>query len=191
MIRLNGNWAFGAAFDEHTTESVHSGTRENGTAKFDTKRTEMGELIYTLKYKKDQSALPNIIKLLDQIEFGPKFDFIIPIPPTDRTRIFQPVILIATAFGTRLGTPVLTETLIKLEGGKELKSITEPQEREDALRECLCVNDAPVLHGKSVLLIDDLYRSGATLRVSTDLLMNVAKVRVVYVLTMTKTRVHR
>ena len=191
MIRLNGNWAFGTAFDEHTIESIHLGNRENGTSKFENKRTEMGELVYTLKYKKDQSALPKIIKLLDEIEFRTKFDFIIPIPPTDKTRIFQPVTLIAAAFGTHLGVPVLTAALIKSEGGKELKTITEPQEREDALRECLCVMDAPVLNGKSVLLIDDLYRSGATLRASTDLLMEVAKVRVVYVITMTKTRVHR
>ena len=64
MIRLHGNWEFGAAYDEHTTESVHIGTHENGTAKFQTKRTEMGELVYALKYRKDNSALPNIIELL-------------------------------------------------------------------------------------------------------------------------------
>ena len=191
MIRLHGNWEFGAAYDEHTTESVHIGTHENGTAKFQTKRTEMGELVYALKYRKDNSALPNIIELLDKIEFRPKFDFIIPIPPTNKTRACQPVTLIATAFGTHLGVPVLTEALIKSEGGKELKAITDPQEREDALREGLGINNAPVLYDKSVLLIDDVYCSGATLRASTDLLMKVAKARVVYVLTMTKTRVNR
>ncbi len=91
----------------------------------------------------------------------------------------------------RLGIPVLTDALIKTPGGKPLKNISEPEERENALRDTVAVNDGSRLHGKSILLIDDLYRSGATLRISTDLLMKVAQVRVVSVLTMTKTRSHR
>ena len=42
-----------------------------------------------------------------------------------------------------------------------------------------------------ILLVDDLYRSGTTLRVATDLLKTTGKAEKVSVLTMTKTRSNR
>jgi len=147
----------------------------------------MGDLVNRLKYQNDKSALIEIISLINSIN-GRKFDFIIPIPPTDKTRLFQPVTEIAIALGKSIGVPVLTDVLIKAPGGKPLKTIRDPEEREKALRESLDIQQNPLVHGKSVLLIDDVYDSGSTLRISTDLLMEVAKVRVVCVLTMTKTR---
>jgi len=191
MIPLQGNWLAGLAFDLHTTESVHLGVDENGKDRFENKYTEMGELVHRLKYKNDQKALADILNLLDRINWRTKVDFIIPIPPTDQTRSFQPVAEIANGLGLRLGIPVLTQTLIKTSGGKQLKAIADPEERELTLRDSMKVQDTPLLQGKSVLLVDDLYRSGATLRIATDLLMKVAKVRVVSVLTMTRTRSHR
>jgi predicted amidophosphoribosyltransferase len=47
------------------------------------------------------------------------------------------------------------------------------------------------LQGNSVLLIDDLYRSGSTLEVATELLIREAKVKHVFVLALTKTRSNR
>jgi predicted amidophosphoribosyltransferase len=93
--------------------------------------------------------------------------------------------------GQSIGVTVLTNILSKTPGGKALKNIADPQERENTLRETIAVSNDPIIHDKSILPIDDLYRSGATLRISTDLLMKVAKVRVVSVLTMTRTRSHR
>jgi predicted amidophosphoribosyltransferase len=191
MISLQGNWAFGFAFDLHTAYSNHLGVDENGNHRFENIYTAMGYLIHSFKYKNNRSALPEIIKLLDKIEWPTKIDFIIPIPPTDNTRTFQPVTEIAIALGQSIGVTVLTNILIKTPGGKALKNTSDPQKRENTLRETIAVNDDPIIHDKSILLIDDLYRSGATLRISTDLLMKVAKVRVVSVLTMTRTRSHR
>jgi predicted amidophosphoribosyltransferase len=42
--------------------------------------------------------------------------------------------------------------------------------------------------GRSILLLDDLYRSGATLNVISRLLQQDGKVKSVYVVTMTMTR---
>ena len=191
MIPLQGNWAFGFAFDLHTAYSNHLGVDENGNDRFENIYTEMGYLIHSFKYKNNKNALPNIIKLLNKIEWPATFDFIIPIPPTDKMRTFQPVTEIAKALGQNIGVTVLTDILVKTPGGRPLKNISEPQERENTLRETIAVSNDPRVHDKSVLLIDDLYRSGATLRISTDLLMKVPKVRVVSVLTMTRTRSHR
>ena len=191
MISLQGNWAFVFAFDLHTAYSNHLGVDENWNDRFENIYTAMGYLIHSFKYKNNRSALPEIIKLLDKIEWPTKIDSIIPIPPTDNTRTFQPVTEIAIALGQSIGVTVLTDILVKMPGGRPLKNISDPQERENTLRETIAVTDDPIIHDKSILLIDDLYRSGATLRISTDLLMKVAKVRVVSVLTMTRTRSHR
>ena len=42
--------------------------------------------------------------------------------------------------------------------------------------------------GKSILLFDDLYRSGATVSTITGLLRNEGKAKAVYLLTLTQTR---
>ena len=113
MIPLQGNWAFGFAFDLHTAYSSHLGIDENGNDRFENTYTEMGYLIHSFKYKNDRSALPDIIKLLDESAWPTKFDFIIPIPPTDKTRTFQPVTEIAKALGQSICVTVLTDILSK------------------------------------------------------------------------------
>jgi len=45
--------------------------------------------------------------------------------------------------------------------------------------------------GKSVLLVDDLYRSGATLTAAAQAITNQGGAKTVYVLAITRTRVHR
>ena len=144
-----------------------------------------------MKYKQDASALPTIITLLDKIKGLEQFDYIIPIPPTDRTRPFQPVTEIARALGQHRGVKVLTDLLAKTAGGQQLKNVDDPEERETLLRASICIEGKTPVSGCNILLVDDLYRSGATLRVATELLMQKAKANSVCVLTMTKTRSKR
>jgi predicted amidophosphoribosyltransferase len=55
------------------------------------------------------------------------------------------------------------------------------------LKEAFEIRD-PVIAGRSVLLFDDLYRSGATLNAISRLLQQQGRVRSLYVLTLTMTR---
>jgi competence protein ComFC len=190
-IEIEGNWAKGLAFDVHTLSSTYLGPNEFGHDKWENTRSEMGELVYQFKYRQDRSTLPKIVALLDKIKGVEQFDYIIPIPPTDKNRPFQPVAEIALALGNHRGVKVLTDFLAKRPGGQALKNVDNPEERERLLRESLCIEGKGSIAGRNILLVDDLYRSGATLRVATDLLMQEAKVNRVYVLTMTKTRSKR
>lgn len=150
----------------------------------------MGELVYQLKYKSNKKALPEIIKLLDKIKGIEDFDFIIPIPPTNKGREIQPAEEIALALGEKRKVKVLKKFLVN-EGDQELKGITDPIAREEMLREALKINSNKKIEGKNILLVDDLFRSGTTLQVATDLLYKESKVAKVCVLTMTKTRSNR
>ena len=180
----------GKAYDVHTTSSTYLGVNELGHDSFDNVRTPMGTLIHALKYRDDLTAVPAIIGLLDEIKGIENFDYIVPIPPTKKNRKFQPVETIAVALGQRRGVEVLAGLLTN-SGHEELKGITDPLERDERLQSALQFSGGHDIEGKKILLLDDVYDSGSTLRIATDLVYRNGKAASVSVLTMTKTRSSR
>lgn len=190
-IELTGNWKKGFAFDVHTLDSTYLGVDEHGHDRWESTRSEMGQLVYNLKYRHDRAAVEKIVDLLDKIKGIETMDYIVPVPPTNPGRRLQPVTEIARELGRRTGVEVLEGLLLKRPGGPELKNVEDNTERADLLRKSLFLSKDSDVSGKNVLLVDDLYRSGATLSVATELLLEQGKVQAVYVLTMTKTRSRR
>ncbi len=187
-IEIVGNWKKGFAFDVHTLASTYLGVDEFGHDKYENTRSEMGELVYKLKYVGDETTISKIVDLLDKIKGIESMDFIVPIPATKKRRPIQPVLEIANKLGRRKGVTVLDKLLIKHTGEQELKNITDIEERQAILKKSLTLSKEHDISGINILLVDDLYRSGATLSAATDILYEVGKVKDVYVLTMTKTR---
>jgi predicted amidophosphoribosyltransferase len=190
-IELVGNWKKGFAYDVHTLDSIYMGPDEYGHDRWKTTRTDMGKLVYQLKYRGDKSAAGKIVDLLGKYKGLEKMDAIIPIPSTKQDRAVQPVYEIARELGTRIDVPVMENVLKKQAGGSELKDVDDSEERKKLLKRYMILTDEHGLEGKNVLLIDDLYRSGSTLFVATDILYEQAKVKGVFVLTMTKIRSKR
>ena len=149
----------------------------------------MGELVYQLKYSHDISAVKKIVDLLGKFKGLETMDGIIPIPPTKKNRNFQPVYEISRELGKRVQVPVLEHVLEKRAIGPELKDVNNPELRKACLEKQFFLSPHHLM-GKSILIIDDIYRSGSTLAVATELLHQ-AKVQNVFVLTMTKTRSKR
>jgi len=189
-IELKGNWKKGFAYDVHTLDSVYLGVDEHGHDRWKNTRSEMGQLVYDLKYDRDKSAVAKIVDLLTKYKGIETMDAIVPVPAT-RWRPIQPVIEIARELGRRTNVLVLENLLVKKTDGPELKNIDDPDERQRHLKDIITISEDYNISGQSVLLVDDLYRSGATLSVATELLYNIAKVKAVFVLTMTKTRSKR
>lgn len=54
--KIHGNWMDGHALDIHTVESLYLGVNELGYDVYDTTRSEVGELLYRLKYRSDLAA---------------------------------------------------------------------------------------------------------------------------------------
>jgi predicted amidophosphoribosyltransferase len=194
-IELEGNWAKGYALDIHTVSSEYLGDDDYGHPHFDTKRSELGELVIQLKYRDNKSVLGDIVNtasafLKDTWKIEAGLDYIVPVPPSNLNRTFQPVLEIVDILSDALNIPICNDTLAKVKKTPELKEVVEYAKREEILKDAFSIqNDR--LKGKNILLFDDLYRSGATLRVITEILYNKSKVKNVYVLTLTKTRTKR
>jgi len=187
VIPLEGNWDKGFAFDLHTESSIHIGTDPFGHEQFETRRTQMGELLYQLKYRQRREVAKEIVDLLaERFKTLNTFDAIIPCPAT-KSRPWQPVEEITMELGKRFGVAVIN-ALVKDTSSTQIKDIEDPAEREKLLLESIRIKDTHDFSGKKVLLVDDLYQSGSTLSVATYVLKEQANAAMVCVLTMTKTR---
>jgi competence protein ComFC len=69
-------------------------------------------------------------------------------------------------------------------------SVVDPDVRRQLLRDGFQV-DKKQVEGKRVLLVDDVFRSGATLESAAQVVTGQGSPAAVYVLAMTRTRVHR
>ncbi len=189
VIRLTGQWREGYAIDEHTLYSIYLGENDYGYPIYDTKRSEIGELVYQLKYQKNKDIINDIMKLvkpaLDQWGIEEKVDIIIPIPPSDSSRNFQPVFLIAKAIANYLNIPTSTQVLKKTKA-EQLKNISN-EKKLDSIKNSI-TKEKEFLRKVSILLVDDLYDSGVTLNEAVNVLKKDKNVDEVYVLVMTKTR---
>lgn len=188
--RIYGNWVSGIALDFHSVSSVHLGIDEFGHDVFDTTRSELGELLYQLKYRGDIGTAQEIIDTAAAFvkRHRPKFDILIPVPPSG-ARDIQPVITLATGIGAAIGLPVV-ECVTLTRSATPLKGVMERDKRAELLAGLHKV-DASKTGGKDILLFDDLFRSGATTNAITDLLMEEGKAASVRVLTITRTRSNR
>jgi predicted amidophosphoribosyltransferase len=162
-MRLSGAWQGGYALDLHTISSTFLGTDPFGHDVFDTKRSEIGELLYRLKYGQDRTALASIAETVTEFLKGwnPGVDALVPVPPSKTSRRFQPVLEIARAVCERAGIPLCDQCIKKTKGTGELKDVFEFDKRAAALKGAFAV-DRSLTEGKRLLLFDDLYRSGAT-----------------------------
>jgi predicted amidophosphoribosyltransferase len=113
---------------------------------------------------------------------------IVPVPPSSQRNV-QPVILIAEGFSRRLGIP-LVDCVKRTRDAPQLKNVYDLDERLRLL-EGLHQVDASVTESKKVLLLDDLYRSGATMDAITAALYDDGRAADVFALTVTRTRSHQ
>ena len=184
-IRLSGPWSDGYVLErQHTLSSDFIGHDSNGNPQFDTKRSE---LVYRLKNRSDRKALAHIAEAAVEFIKGwaPKVDTIVPLPPS-RKRAYQPVVEIAKGIGTRLQRPVAETGVNKVKETPELKDVYDYEQRIKLLDRAFEVN-ANAVRDKRILLVDDLYRSGATATLVAKALL-AASAKTVCMLAMTRTR---
>lgn len=172
---LPGPWQVGWALGFH---SQFSGA--------DRHRTQTGELAYRLKYQSDLSVLPELIEqtvalIADRPELI-QVDAIVPVPPST-ARSTDPVSSFAKALAQRLDLafwPVLAKSR-KTEPQKEMHTLAQKRSNTAG-----AFNLQSPIHGKRILIVDDLFDFGATLEEITRLFERAGATQV-NVLTLTRT----
>lgn len=189
--KIAGPWVDGYALDFHTVGSDFIGYDEYGHEKFDTKYTEIGELLYRLKSKKDNSVVEEIIEIATDFVISKKWsiNLVIPVPPSNY-RVCQPVIVLAEQVAKALSIEYCGDCVKKIKDTPQLKNVFDINERKKLLSGAFNV-DCSQIEGKSVLVFDDLYRSGATVNEVCSALAKYGKAASVHTLTITRTRVYK
>ncbi len=189
-MALRGQWRAGFALDYQTVSSICIGHNEYGHPVFDTKRTELGELLYRLKYGSDKGVVDEIVETVAgfmEVSWKPTLTMVVPMPPSESGRAEQPVFILADALGRRLGLPVRRDAVAKVRKTPQLKNVYDYNERMGLLDGAFS-SDPSVVSGQKALLFDDLYRSGATMNTVTKVLYEQGKAAEVYTLALTRTR---
>jgi len=188
-LQVQGAWRLGWTLDVHTTSSEFLGYDEKGRAQFNTTRSPLGELLYQLKYRGRRTAT-QVAEVMagffdDKANVLSRIDVIVPVPAST-IRSVQPVAEVASALGRKLGKPVAVDAVRKTRKTPGLKGIHAPEERRELLDGAFEARRDQV-GGKGVLLVDDLYRSGATANAVTLALIAAGASRVCF-LVATRTR---
>ena len=182
-VRIYGTWDEGIVLDNHMLKSIFLGYDENGKEMYDNTRTELGELVYKLKYKNDKNSLPKIINLvkeiLDKWQLNTKIDLVIPVPPSNKKRVYQPVYEIARQIAEYLGKKCVDNVLIK-EDDSQAKDGNSVKGKIRQIKK--------LEKNVNILIVDDLYSTGKTLNEICKILRKDVNVNKIYCLVMTKTR---
>lgn len=191
-LSLEGSWTAGFALDLHTVSSHYIGDDAYGHPQFETVRSAVGEALYQLKYQADRSGAAELCRIAADFAKSKQWKptLVVAVPPSRPGRRFQPVPLLAKGIAKLLECRFAEECLVKVKDTPELKSVYDYKERLEQLRGAYTVATA-MTRDQDVLLIDDLFRSGATLEAATNALLTKGKATRVRVLTFTRTRSNR
>jgi len=172
---LVGSWQTGWALGFHS--------RISGS---DWSRSGVGDLTYRLKYESDTTVLPGLIQqTLDLFQAHPEMsqvEFILPVPSSAERNV-NPVHAFCEALAAKIKIPMQTLVIKtrQTQPQKEMKTLA--QKRANVAGAFALRGE---IKGRRILLIDDLFDSGATLDEITRLLLKHGASRV-NVLTLTRT----
>lgn len=173
---LKGPWLAGWALDFHS--------RFEGNEPV---RGIIGDLVFRYKYGGEHHLVGPLadrwVELLGEHPELPAPDAVVPIPPST-PREFDPLTHLAQALARCLGLPVWVETLVKTRQTRPQKELRSLAAKQSNVAGAFSLQGS--VRGRHLLLVDDLYDSGATLFEAARILGCGGPASII-VLTLTKT----
>lgn len=186
---LPGPWDLGCALDKHTLSSVYTGDNQYGRPTFDTTRTEMGQAVFLLKNRGRKDQAPALAAEVAKIVRASwKIGLIVPMPASTK-RTWQPVNEVANELAKLIGVRVFDNLIVTTPapaGTPALKNLNTKQEKEAVLAGRFSIDDGIAGQNRwNVLLLDDLFHTGASMEAVTAALRTYPKVDKIYALALT------
>jgi predicted amidophosphoribosyltransferase len=158
---IDGPWIEGFVLDRHVISSRPIGYAGE-YMQFETTRSPLGELVYQLKYR--NGPLDDIVETAVAFvteRWSGSIDCVVPPPPSlHRTR--QPAVLIAEGIAKSFGVPTLPNAAVKATATQQMKNV--PLHERAPLLTAAIQAGTDSVHSRRVLLVDDLWETGCTLR---------------------------
>ena len=154
-------------------------------------RTALGDLIYKFKYKYNKEAGVILSKVvfdfISQEEKLKNVDLLTIVPSSFISRPFVPMKFLSEVIYCKLGVDFEPNLFARTRINKLQKRIYSIKVKFENIKGAFKLSHPDKVLDKKVLVLDDLYDSGATLNEITKLL-RIADAEEIYVLTLAKTR---
>jgi len=158
-----------------------------GHPEFENEYSEMGHFLHLFKYKNEHDRLFDIVELVKPFLLSwqamQEVSFVLPVP-SSKVRIYQPAQEIASEIASLIKVGYSSEILQK-KSSIESKGLSASGKQQI---QGTIVKTAKATKEHNMLLVDDLYKSGATLTECIRVLREDPMINKIFVLTMTKTR---
>jgi ComF family protein len=128
------------------------------------KRTKLGKLIYNFKYKGDKKAgdiLSNLLTELIKTRLNPP-DILVTVPPAVVSRVFQPTSYLTEIVSLFTGIPWNKGLIVRTRQCGMQKKLSRMSEKVRNVANLFQLEGGNKVKGKKVLVLDDIYDSGAT-----------------------------
>lgn len=128
-------------------------------------KTTLGKLIHCFKYKSDQKAGEILADLIAELikEKYSAAEAIETVPPSFTSRIFQPIDYLTELVSSKTGLPWLKDVLSRTRLSKRQKDLRSWSEKKRNVKGLFKVNNGESVRAKKIVVLDDVYDSGATL----------------------------
>lgn len=152
-----------------------------------TKKGVVQSLLHELKYK-GNTDIGNYLgaSFAEKLSGLPKSDFLLPVPTTEEKRIsrgYNQTEVIATAIADKLDCPVKNDVIFRIHKSLSQTGKSRINRWVDIRNQFVYRQDAESIRGMSVLVVDDVLTTGATVGAICEILENQG-VRTIGILTL-------